>query len=88
MAQGPILIFDKSSLESLNLDEAVLLDNFYMSNITPLFSLSACRPRKAIRAEVRRTTRRIFGNRTPKRRPAPTFTIKQFFQGELTRHFD
>ena len=26
MAQGPILIFDKSSLESLNLDEAVLLD--------------------------------------------------------------
>jgi hypothetical protein len=37
MAQGPILIFDKSSLESLNLDEAVLLDNFYLSNVTPLF---------------------------------------------------
>jgi hypothetical protein len=37
MPQGPILIFDKSSLESLNLDEAVLLDNFYTSNITPLF---------------------------------------------------
>ena len=37
MPQGPILIFDKSSLESLNLDEAVLLDNFYISNITPLF---------------------------------------------------
>jgi hypothetical protein len=34
---GPILIFDKSSLESLNLDEAVLLDNFYNSVITPLF---------------------------------------------------
>jgi hypothetical protein len=31
MAQGPILIFDKSSLEGLNLDEAVLLDNFYMT---------------------------------------------------------
>jgi len=28
MPQGPILIFDKSSLESLNLDEAVLLDKF------------------------------------------------------------
>jgi hypothetical protein len=26
MAQGPVLIFDKSSLESLSLDEAVLLD--------------------------------------------------------------
>jgi hypothetical protein len=37
MAQGPVLIFDKSSLESLSLDEAVLLDNFYRSNITPLF---------------------------------------------------
>jgi hypothetical protein len=39
MPQGPIIIFDKSSLESLNLDEAVLLDNFYMSNITPLSSV-------------------------------------------------
>jgi hypothetical protein len=37
MPPGPSLIFDKSSLESLNLDEAVLTDNFYMSTITPLF---------------------------------------------------
>ena len=37
MPGGPSLIFDKSSLESLNLDEAVLLDNFYSSVITPLF---------------------------------------------------
>ena len=37
MAQGPTLIFDKSSLESLNLDEAVMLDNFFRSTITPLF---------------------------------------------------
>lgn len=34
---GPILIFDKSMLESLNLDEAMWLDNFFLSNITPLF---------------------------------------------------
>jgi hypothetical protein len=34
---GPILIFDKSSLESLNLDEAALLDHFFRSTITPLF---------------------------------------------------
>jgi hypothetical protein len=34
MMQRPSLIFDKSSLESLNLDEAVLLDNFYSSVIT------------------------------------------------------
>ena len=37
MAQGPILIFDKSALESLNVDESVWLDNFYLMNITPLF---------------------------------------------------
>jgi hypothetical protein len=37
MAQGPILIFDKSFLESLNPDEAVWLDNFFLTNITPLF---------------------------------------------------
>jgi hypothetical protein len=41
MPLGPFLIFDKSSLESLNLDEAVMLDNFYMSNITPRFSWNA-----------------------------------------------
>ncbi len=37
MAQGPIIIFDKSTLQCLTDDEAVLLDNFYMSNITPVF---------------------------------------------------
>src|SRR5204862_7363627 len=34
---GPVLIFDKSMLESLNPDEAMWLDNFFLSNITPLF---------------------------------------------------
>jgi len=34
---GPILIFDKSTLESLNPDEALWLDTFFSSNITPLF---------------------------------------------------
>jgi hypothetical protein len=37
MSQGPSLIFDKSSLESLNIHEVALMDNFYMSTITPLF---------------------------------------------------
>ncbi len=34
---GPVLIFDKSLLESLNPDEAVWLDTFFITNITPLF---------------------------------------------------
>ena len=34
---GPILIFEKSALQSLSTDEAVWLDNFFQSNLTPLF---------------------------------------------------
>jgi hypothetical protein len=37
VAQGPLLIFDKSAFQGLNTDESVWLDNFYMTNITPLF---------------------------------------------------
>lgn len=33
---GPILIFDKSTLQSLSLDESVWLENFFLNNITPL----------------------------------------------------
>lgn len=34
---GPIAIFDKSFLQSLNVDESVWFDNFFMTNITPIF---------------------------------------------------
>jgi hypothetical protein len=37
MPTGPMLIFDKSFLQSLNVDEAVWLDYFFLSSITPLF---------------------------------------------------
>ncbi len=32
-----VLLFDKSTLESLSVNEAHLLDNFYRATITPLF---------------------------------------------------
>lgn len=34
---GPSTIFDKSALQSFNMDEAVWFDAFLMGNITPLF---------------------------------------------------
>jgi len=34
---GPALVFDKSTLESLNVDESLWLDHFFICNITPLF---------------------------------------------------
>jgi hypothetical protein len=37
MSTGPITIFDKSTLQSLNVDEAALFGQFYRVNLTPLF---------------------------------------------------
>jgi hypothetical protein len=37
MSQGPVVIFDKSTLEGLSVDESVLLDHFYRANIPPIF---------------------------------------------------
>lgn len=37
MSIGPSLIFDKSAFQSLNPDESLWLDQFYLTNITPLF---------------------------------------------------
>ncbi len=34
---GPALIFDKSALQGLSADESMWLENFYTTNITPLF---------------------------------------------------
>lgn len=34
---GPIALFDKSFLQSLNIDEAVWFDQFFIANISPLF---------------------------------------------------
>jgi hypothetical protein len=39
MGFGPVLIFDKSTLQSLNPDESGWLDNFFMTNITPVFNM-------------------------------------------------
>ena len=37
MPQGPVIVSDKSTLESLSIDESMMLDNFYLSNIAPVF---------------------------------------------------
>lgn len=34
---GPIILFDKSALQSFSVDESVLFDNFFLSNICPIF---------------------------------------------------
>lgn len=37
MGAGPLLIFDKSALQSFSLDEAIMLDVFFLTNIVPVF---------------------------------------------------
>lgn len=48
---GPITLFDKSFLQSLSLDESVWFDNFFYTNICPLFFVETLADlEKAIRA--------------------------------------
>lgn len=64
---APIIIFDKSFLQSLSVDESVWLDNFFISNICPLFySETLADLHKSVREE--RTPEnevRIISSKTP-----------------------
>lgn len=82
---GPIIIFDKSLLESLNPDEAMWLDNFFLSNITPLFFVETLAD---LEKEVRtgRTPEHIVGSlayKTPDYHSRPNVHHKTLLQGEL-----
>lgn len=66
--RGPYLIFDKSSLESLNFDEAVMLDNFFSSVITPIFFVECLADLEKEIIRSKSTPEQIVGslaNRTP-----------------------
>jgi hypothetical protein len=90
MAQGPSLIFDKSSLESLNLDEAVLMDNFYLSTMTPLFFVECLADlEKTIRSKS--TPEQLVGSladRTPDAQSSPNVYHMTILNAELSRQFD
>jgi hypothetical protein len=66
--RGPYLIFDKSSHESLNFDEAVKLDNFFTSVITPVFFVECLADLEKEIIRSKSTAQQIVGslaNRTP-----------------------
>lgn len=58
---GPVLIFDKSLLQSLNPDESAWLDHFFLTNITPIFYVETLAD---LEKEVRsgRTPEQVVGN--------------------------
>lgn len=88
--QGPSLIFDKSSLESLNTHEAGLMDNFYMSTITPLF-LVECLADLEKQMRSGSTPEQLVGSladRTPDSQEYPNVHHLEILKGELSRQFD
>jgi hypothetical protein len=88
--QGPSLIFDKSSLESLNIHEAGLMDNFYMSTITPLFFVE-CLADLEKRMKSGSTPEQLVGSladRTPDSQGYPNVHHLEILKGELSRQFD
>lgn len=58
---GPSLIFDKSVLQALNPDEAMWLDNFYITNITPLFFIETLADLEK-KVQAGRTPEEVVGN--------------------------
>ncbi len=86
MALGPILIFDKSTLQSLNPDEALWLDNFFLTNITPLFFIETLAD---LEKEVHsgRTPEEVVGNlayKTPDMQSRPNVHHATLLAGELS----
>lgn len=85
MLVGPVLLFDKSTLESLNPDEAVFLDRFFLSNVTPVFLLET-------RADLQKVNRRgrsaesvvaSLAHKTPDLQAYPNVHHMTLLQGEL-----
>ena len=82
---GPVIIFDKSTLESLNPDEAVWLDQFFLTNITPLFFVETLADlQKNVRSD--RTPEDIVGSlayRTPDLHSKANVHHRTLLEGEL-----
>jgi hypothetical protein len=88
VAFGPTLIFDKSALESLSVDESVWLDNFYRTTLTPLFFVETLAD---LEKEVAggRTPEAVVGNlalKTPGRNSLPNIHHRTLALGELLGH--
>ena len=91
MSQGPSLLFDKSTLESLSINEAALLDNFYRSTLTPLFFVECLADLERKMMRMRGTPEQLVGSlaeRTPDMQSAMNVHHMQILKGELSSQFD
>jgi len=82
----PIIIFDKSVLESLNPDESVWLDQFFLTNITPLFFVETLADLEK-KAQSGRTPENIVGSlayKTPDLHSKANVHHRTLLEGELS----
>ena len=61
MSFGPVTLFDKSALQSLNVDEAVWFDSFYQTAISTLFFVETLADLSK-EVEAGTTPERVVGN--------------------------
>lgn len=84
---GPSLIFDKSALQGLSADESMWLENFFITNITPLFFVETLAD---LEKEVRggRTPEDIVGNIAHKTPDMGCVNVhhRSLIMGELMGH--
>jgi hypothetical protein len=85
---GPLTLFDKSFLQSLSLDESVWFDNFFLTNVCPLFFVEtladlgkSARPGRSAEAEVR-----IIASKFPELHGTPNVHHLSICTAELFGH--
>lgn len=86
---GPMTIFDKSFLQGLTVDEAVMFDHYYMSNITPIFLIEVlgdlAKEPDGKHSSAQRVVE-ILASKTPCRRAYPNAFHHHLLRGELQGH--
>lgn len=83
---GPMAVFDKSFLQGLTADEAVMLDHFYMSNITPIFLMEVlgdlAKEPDGKHSSAQKVVE-LLASKTPCRRAYPNAFHHHLLRGEL-----
>ena len=91
MAQGPFTIFDKSTIQSFSLDEAVIFDNFYRSNIPPVFLVECLADLERDKRLMRSTPEQLVGalaEKTPDMQASANVFHLDLLKSELMGKFD
>jgi len=91
MPQGPQLLFDKSSIQALTLDEAAILDNLYRSNLPPVFMVECLADLERDRRLMKSTPEQLVGalaDKTPDMQVSANVFHLDILKAELSGKLD